>query len=63
MPVKFTVLTIVAVATASLIELIPTFVIRSNVPTIATVTPYTPLELAGPRHLRQRRAATTATRR
>ncbi len=25
----------------------PTFVIRSNVPTIATVKPYTPLELAG----------------
>ncbi|MEQ8847741.1 cytochrome-c oxidase, cbb3-type subunit I [Botrimarina sp.] len=47
MPVKFTVLVIIAVAVASLMELIPTFVIRSNVPTISTVTPYTPLELAG----------------
>lgn len=47
MPIKFTIFTILAVATASLIELVPTFVIRSNVPTIATVTPYTPLELAG----------------
>ncbi len=47
MPIKFTVLTITAVAIASLMELIPTFVIRSNVPTIASVTPYTPLELAG----------------
>ncbi|MEN0111504.1 MAG: cytochrome-c oxidase, cbb3-type subunit II, partial [Planctomycetota bacterium] len=47
MPLKFTVMTTLAVATASLMELIPTFVIRSNVPTIASVTPYTPLELAG----------------
>lgn len=46
-PIKFTLMTILAVGVASLLELIPTFVIRSNVPTIATVTPYTPLELAG----------------
>jgi cytochrome c oxidase cbb3-type subunit I/II len=32
---------------ASLLEIIPTFLIKSNVPTIATVQPYTPLELAG----------------
>ncbi len=32
---------------ATLFELVPTFLIRSNVPTIATVKPYTPLELAG----------------
>ena len=32
---------------ASLFEIIPTFLIRSNVPTIASVKPYTPLELAG----------------
>ena len=32
---------------ASLFEIIPMFLIRSNVPTIATVKPYTPLELAG----------------
>ncbi|MEM7624837.1 MAG: cytochrome-c oxidase, cbb3-type subunit I [Planctomycetota bacterium] len=47
MPVKFTVLVIVAVVVASLFEIIPTFVIRSNVPTIESVTPYTALELAG----------------
>jgi len=47
MPVKFTVLTAVAVIVASLFEIIPTFIIRSNVPTIASVKPYTPLELAG----------------
>lgn len=50
LPVKFTVLTTLAVVVATLFELIPTFLIRSNVPTIATVKPYTPLELAG-RHL------------
>ena len=47
LPVKFTVLVTVAVVIASLFEIIPTFLIRSNVPTISTVKPYTPLELAG----------------
>jgi cytochrome c oxidase cbb3-type subunit I/II len=50
LPVKFTVLTTAAVVIATLFELIPTFLIRSNVPTIASVKPYTPLELAG-RHI------------
>jgi len=47
LPLKFTVYTIIAVVAATLFELIPTFLIRSNVPTISTVRPYTPLELAG----------------
>ena len=47
LPVRFTVLTTIAVVVASLFEIIPTFLIRSNVPTISTVKPYTPLELAG----------------
>ena len=34
-------------SSASLFEIIPPFLIRSNVPTIASVRPYTPLELAG----------------
>ncbi|MCM2375205.1 cytochrome-c oxidase, cbb3-type subunit I [Aporhodopirellula aestuarii] len=50
LPVKFTVLTTLAVIVATLFEAIPTFLIRTNVPTIATVKPYTPLELAG-RHI------------
>ncbi len=45
--VTFTVMVTVAVIVASLGEILPTFLIKSNVPTIATVTPYTPLELAG----------------
>ena len=47
LPLTFTVLVIVAVVVASLFEILPTFLIRSNVPTIASVKPYTPLELAG----------------
>ncbi len=47
LPLKFTVAVVIAVVVASLFEIIPTFLIKSNVPTIATVTPYTPLELAG----------------
>ena len=47
MPITFTVLTTLAVVVASLFEIIPTFLIKSNVPTIASVKPYTPLELAG----------------
>jgi cytochrome c oxidase cbb3-type subunit I/II len=47
MPVFFTILVTVAVAIATLAEMLPTFLIRSNVPTIAAVQPYTPLELYG----------------
>jgi len=47
LPLKFTVAVLVTVVVASLFEIIPTFLIKSNVPTIATVAPYTPLELAG----------------
>ena len=47
LPVTLTVWVTVSVIVASLFEMIPTFLIRSNIPTIATVKPYTPLELAG----------------
>ncbi|MCC6512017.1 MAG: cytochrome-c oxidase, cbb3-type subunit II, partial [Pirellulaceae bacterium] len=47
LPMLFTVWVVVAVVVASLLEIVPTFLIRANVPTIAKVTPYTPLELAG----------------
>jgi len=47
LPVTFTVMVTLAVIVASLFEIIPTFLIKSNVPTIAAVKPYTPLELAG----------------
>jgi cytochrome c oxidase cbb3-type subunit I/II len=47
LPLLFTVWVTLAVIVASLFEIIPTFLIKSNVPVIATVEPYTPLELAG----------------
>jgi cytochrome c oxidase cbb3-type subunit I/II len=47
LPLTFTLWVVVAVVSASLFEIIPMFLIRSNVPTIASVRPYTPLELAG----------------
>ena len=46
-PVLFTVLTLVAILIGGMIEMIPTFLIKSNVPTISSVKPYTPLELHG----------------
>ena len=36
-----------SVLVASLFEIVPLFLIQSNIPTIATVKPYTPLELMG----------------
>ncbi|MBI1958409.1 MAG: cytochrome-c oxidase, cbb3-type subunit I, partial [Candidatus Rokubacteria bacterium] len=47
LPTTFTVWVVVAVVSASLFEIVPMFLIRSNVPTIASVRPYTPLEQAG----------------
>jgi cytochrome c oxidase cbb3-type subunit I/II len=47
LPFRFTVFVTIAVIVASLFEMIPTFLIRSNIPTISTVKPYTPLEIAG----------------
>lgn len=46
-PVRFAVLTIVVVLIGGIVEFVPTALIQSNVPTIATVHPYTPLELEG----------------
>lgn len=46
-PVQFLVLSLIAVAIGGIIELVPTFLVKSNVPTISQVKPYTPLELHG----------------
>ena len=46
-PSRFVVLTIVAVLVVAAFELVPMFLIDSNVPKIASVKPYTPLELVG----------------
>jgi cytochrome c oxidase cbb3-type subunit I/II len=46
-PALFILLTLITVLTASVFEFVPMFLIKSNVPTIASVKPYTPLELQG----------------
>ncbi|TLV03349.1 cytochrome-c oxidase, cbb3-type subunit I [Dyadobacter luticola] len=46
-PLALTIFALVAVAIGGMIEMIPTFMIDSNVPTIAAIKPYTPLELQG----------------
>ncbi len=46
-PVKFLLLSTVAVLIGGLIEIVPNFLIKTNIPTIASVKPYTPLELEG----------------
>jgi len=46
-PVIFTILSLIAILIGGFIEMVPTFLIKSNVPTIASVKPYTPLELHG----------------
>lgn len=45
MQMLFWSLVVILIGTA--IELVPTFLVKSNVPTIASVQPYTPLELEG----------------
>ncbi|MBU1095718.1 MAG: cytochrome-c oxidase, cbb3-type subunit I [Bacteroidetes bacterium] len=46
-PIKFAVLAAVAILIGGVVEFIPTFLIKSNIPTISSVKPYTPLELQG----------------
>jgi len=46
-PIQFLILSVVVVAIGGLIEIIPTMIVKSNVPTISSVKPYTPLELEG----------------
>ncbi len=46
-PILFTVLSLIAILIGGAIEMVPTFLIKSNVPTIASVKPYSPLELHG----------------
>ncbi len=46
-PVQFTLVSLVVISIGGLVEFLPTFLIQSNIPTIASVQPYTPLELQG----------------
>lgn len=46
-PTQLMVFAFVAVAIGGAVEFLPTFLVESNIKTIETVTPYTPLELEG----------------
>jgi cytochrome c oxidase cbb3-type subunit I/II len=46
-PLTFSVLAFVAVLIGGLVEIVPLYLIKENVPTIASVKPYTPLEILG----------------
>ncbi len=46
-PIQLMILSLIAVAIGGVLEMMPTFLVKSNVPTISSVQPYTPLELEG----------------
>ncbi len=46
-PIQFLIVSMVVVLIGGLVEFLPTFLVKSNIPTIASVKPYTPLELQG----------------
>lgn len=46
-PVQLTILATIAVSIGGAIQIIPTLIVKSNIPTITTVKPYSPLELQG----------------
>ena len=46
-PIQFTILTTVAILIGGVVQIIPTIFVKSNIPTISSVKPYTPLELEG----------------
>jgi cytochrome c oxidase cbb3-type subunit I/II len=46
-PIQMLILSLVVVLIGGVVEFVPTFLVKSNIPTIASVKPYTPLELQG----------------
>jgi len=46
-PMLFLVLSLIVILIGGMVEMMPTFTIKSNIPTISSVKPYTPLELQG----------------
>lgn len=46
-PVQLLVLSLIVILIGGVVEMVPTFLVKSNVPTISSVKPYTPLELHG----------------
>lgn len=46
-PIQLTILATIAVLIGGIIQIVPTIMVKSNIPTISTVKPYSPLELEG----------------
>lgn len=46
-PVQLLVWSLIVILIGGIVEMVPTFLVKSNVPTISSVKPYTPLELHG----------------
>ncbi|HMR46410.1 MAG TPA: cytochrome-c oxidase, cbb3-type subunit I [Bacteroidia bacterium] len=46
-PAQMLIGSLIVILIGGMVEIIPTFMVKSNVPTIASVKPYTPLELQG----------------
>ncbi|MEM1134554.1 MAG: cytochrome-c oxidase, cbb3-type subunit I [Bacteroidota bacterium] len=46
-PVQLLILSLILILIGGIVEMVPTFLVESNIPTIASVKPYTPLELQG----------------
>ena len=46
-PVQMMIVSLIVVAIGGIVEFVPAFLVKSNIPTISSVKPYTPLELQG----------------
>ncbi len=46
-PIQMLLFSLIVILIGGLVEMVPTFLVKSNIPTITTVTPYTSLELQG----------------
>lgn len=46
-PIKLTIFATVAILIGGIVQIVPTIMVKSNIPTISSVKPYTPLELEG----------------
>ncbi|MFV0379073.1 MAG: cytochrome-c oxidase, cbb3-type subunit I [Mangrovibacterium sp.] len=46
-PIRFLIFSTIAILIGGIFEIVPTYLVKSNIPTIASVKPYTPLELQG----------------
>jgi cytochrome c oxidase cbb3-type subunit I/II len=46
-PIKLTILATIAILIGGIVQIVPTIMVKSNIPTISSVKPYSPLELEG----------------